>query len=262
MMPDMDGIETVHEIRKLGGKFNDLIIVALTANAVKSARDMLLENGFDDFVAKPIDTNELREIVRKYLPPEKVGTEAKPDGQKARLDKEEELRRKSIVTFVKENKDTYKAITEALDSEDFKTAHRIAHTLKSSAGYLGKKELQNAAFSLEQSLQSDPLQTQAPLYTHVQLEVLEKELTEALNEFEPLVKEAASEKPDATEIDVDELSALLSELRPLLESSDFGATGFVERLQGIVGMEELAERIDDYDFESAFKLLNEISPPQ
>jgi len=50
MMPEMDGIETVREIRKLGGKYENLVIIALTANAVGNAHEMFLENGFTDFI--------------------------------------------------------------------------------------------------------------------------------------------------------------------------------------------------------------------
>jgi len=54
------------------------------------------------------------------------------------------------------------------------------------------------------------------------------------------------------------LAALLSELEPLLKKGDFGAASFVEKLQGIAGMEEIAQRIDDYDFEDALQMLNSL----
>ena len=253
MMPEKDGIETVHEIRKLGGKYESLVIIALTANAVAGAREMFLRNSFDDFISKPIDMSELREIVKTYLPPEKISTEPLPEGQNAHLGTKEDLQRKASITFVKENQNTLKNITDSLKSGDIKTAHRIAHTLKSNAGYLGKKVLQEAAFSLEQSLQVAPAK-----YTSEQLDLIGKELEKALREFEPLLKEAESEKPNAVQIDSEKLTALFAELRPLLEKGDFGATSYVEKLHGIVGMEELAERIDGYDFEGALKVLNSL----
>ncbi|MCL2705730.1 MAG: ATP-binding protein [Spirochaetaceae bacterium] len=251
MMPEKDGIETVQEIRKLGGKYEKLIIIALTANAVSGAREMFLENNFNDFISKPIDANELNEIVKKHLPVNKICTESKSKGEKAQLDKQDELFSKAIITFVKENRVTMKKITDSLNSGDTKTAHRIAHTLKSSAGFLGKKALQEAAFSLEQSLHGDPAK-----YTPEQLAVIDKELEKALHEYEPLLKAAESEKPKAVQICAEELAVLFVKLRPLLEKGDFSAVSYVEKLQGIAGMEELAERIDDYDFENALKVLN------
>ena len=252
MMPEMDGVETVQEIRKLGGKYLDLSIIALTANAVTGAREMFLANGFDDFISKPIDAVELQAIVQKYLPPEKVTAVSAPESKRALFDREEQLRRRSIVTFVKENRDTYKAIAGSLDSGDIKTAHRVAHTLKSIAGYLGKTALHDAAYALE-----DALKDNTPNHTVQQLEVLEQELSSALREFEPLFIEESSHKPDAVKIDSDKLTSLLNELEPILEKSDFAAAGFLEQLQGIEGMEKLAERIDEYDFEGALQALKE-----
>ncbi|MCL2700013.1 MAG: Hpt domain-containing protein, partial [Defluviitaleaceae bacterium] len=223
------------------------------ANAVKSAQDMFFKSGFNDFLAKPIDSDKLRELIIKYLPPDKVHIEDKPEGQATASDKEAELRQKSIITFVKENRDVFERITNALNKVDTVTAHRIAHTLKSSAGYLGKMELSEAAASMELSLGAQP-----PGCTHEQLTALEYELEKVLLEFEPIAKKAEEEKQEAVDVGADERAALLAELRPLLENSDFGASEYVYKLQGIAGMEELTERIDDYDFEGALGMLNSL----
>jgi signal transduction histidine kinase/CheY-like chemotaxis protein len=76
MMPEMDGVETVRRIRqweKENGKAeaDRLRIVALTANAVSGMREMFLNEGFDDFLSKPIETSRLREILRNWIPTEK-----------------------------------------------------------------------------------------------------------------------------------------------------------------------------------------------
>jgi CheY-like chemotaxis protein len=72
MMPEMDGVEAAAEIRKLGAPYESLPIVALTANAVKGAKEMFLSNGFDGFISKPIDMLELEDVLREWLPPEKI----------------------------------------------------------------------------------------------------------------------------------------------------------------------------------------------
>ena len=75
MMPEMDGIQAVKIIRDLavdmGQKYADLPIVALTANALVGAREMFLENGFNDFLSKPIETTKLNGILSKWVPKEK-----------------------------------------------------------------------------------------------------------------------------------------------------------------------------------------------
>jgi len=251
MMPEMDGVETVREIRNLGGKYAELKIVALTANAVGNAREMFLENGFSDFISKPVNINKLHEIVRKHLPPEKIRTEGAADWRRDRLSREEELLRKVRATFVNENKNTFETISASLAAGDIKTAHRIAHTLKSSAGYLGKKELQEAAFSLENSLQDEQA-----AYTREQLEALKEELQKALFEFKPAFDEAGAGKTKAVQIDDEKLASLLSELKPLLIAGDFKAVSYASEFSGVEGLSELAERLDDYDFEGALKTLN------
>ncbi len=67
MMPEMDGVETLHAIRKMGGIFKDLPIVLLTANAVSGVRDEMIEEGFDDFLSKPIDIEDLQRVLIKFL---------------------------------------------------------------------------------------------------------------------------------------------------------------------------------------------------
>jgi CheY-like chemotaxis protein len=72
MMPIMDGVQTVGEIRKLGKEFEKLPIVALTANAVSGMREMFLANGFNDFISKPIIIQELDAILKTWMTPEKI----------------------------------------------------------------------------------------------------------------------------------------------------------------------------------------------
>ncbi|MCL2839696.1 MAG: ATP-binding protein [Defluviitaleaceae bacterium] len=72
MMPEMDGLETVKIIRSLNhGAYENLPIIALTANAIVGAREMFLQNGFDDFLSKPIEIIKLNEILAKWIPKEK-----------------------------------------------------------------------------------------------------------------------------------------------------------------------------------------------
>jgi signal transduction histidine kinase/CheY-like chemotaxis protein len=73
MMPDMDGIETLQRLRKLGsGNSATVPVIALTANAVSGAREMYLEAGFDNFLTKPIDSALLEGMICDYLPKEKI----------------------------------------------------------------------------------------------------------------------------------------------------------------------------------------------
>ncbi|MDR2593186.1 MAG: response regulator [Fibromonadaceae bacterium] len=74
MMPEMDGIEATKLIREMAKEnphYANLPIIALTANAVSGVKEMFLENGFNDFLSKPIDIINLNSILEKWLPKEK-----------------------------------------------------------------------------------------------------------------------------------------------------------------------------------------------
>ena len=71
MMPDMDGIETLKYIRE-ECDCTGCACIALTANAVSGAREMYLDAGFSDYISKPVDGRRLEEMIRKYLPEDKV----------------------------------------------------------------------------------------------------------------------------------------------------------------------------------------------
>ena len=68
-MPDMDGIEAAQKIRELDTEWaKDLIIIACTANAVKGAEEMFLQNGMNDYICKPIKLAELQAVLDQWLP--------------------------------------------------------------------------------------------------------------------------------------------------------------------------------------------------
>jgi PAS domain S-box-containing protein len=81
-MPGMDGIETTEHIRALDkdvpgtvvpegcedAYFQNVPIIALTANAVSGTKEMFLQNGFNDFLSKPIDTIKLNAVLEKWIP--------------------------------------------------------------------------------------------------------------------------------------------------------------------------------------------------
>ena len=69
MMPEMDGVETLHIMRNEEDNPNkDGIVIALTANAVAGCREMYLGYGFNDYVAKPVQPDKLEELFCIYLP--------------------------------------------------------------------------------------------------------------------------------------------------------------------------------------------------
>lgn len=73
MMPDMDGVETFHRIRnKVGSYYKKVPIIAVTANAIAGSREMFVQEGFNDFIEKPIELSVLERLLRRNIPKEKM----------------------------------------------------------------------------------------------------------------------------------------------------------------------------------------------
>lgn len=78
MMPEMDGIDTYREIRRMWRSGETLMtpkdtpFLVLTANAIAGAREMYLQEGFYDYISKPVDAMHLEKMLRKYLPKEYI----------------------------------------------------------------------------------------------------------------------------------------------------------------------------------------------
>ncbi len=81
MMPEMDGVEATRIIRETEDEYyHRLPIIALTANAVNGAREMFINAGMNDFIAKPIELSALDRVLKAWLPKELIKTPS--DGER------------------------------------------------------------------------------------------------------------------------------------------------------------------------------------
>ena len=72
-MPGMDGVQALRELKKPGASLNpDVKVIALTANVFENARGSYLSMGFDDYVPKPFQPEQVEAAVSACLPPELV----------------------------------------------------------------------------------------------------------------------------------------------------------------------------------------------
>lgn len=171
MMPEMDGVETAHKIRaKAGSYFQNVPIVALTANAIGGAREMFLEEGFQEYVAKPIEMSHMERVLRKYIPEEKIirMDDASVSYDTTEIAAEEEatsrINRRKGIQYCGGNEEDYKEILqvylstglqkireirERYKEEDWKNYTILVHALKSTSFGIGATELGEMAKELE-----------------------------------------------------------------------------------------------------------------
>ena len=175
MMPEMNGIETTKHIRGMG---IETPIIALTASAVTGAREMMLEAGMNDYLAKPIIKFELNQILKQWIPADKLleptqsETPADDDSDDShddfwnavehieglsimeglsRIDCQRGVFEKSLKLMIHEieKSDTnLRAFQSAGDMENFRIE---VHGIKGALANIGMMDLSAKAFELEQA---------------------------------------------------------------------------------------------------------------
>ena len=243
-MPVMDGIEAAPKIIQLAA---GTPVVAMTANIMTGDREQYKSLGMNDSVGKPFTSQELWHCLLKYLKPVDfagAGKNEKGDDNK--------LQKQLMIDFVTSNQTKFKEINDAIDAGDIALAHRLAHTLKSNAAYIGRLSLQKAAADVEAALKGGEKQV-----TAAQMDTLKNELSAALDELAPYRNEQADLQP-AEPYDAEKARELLAKLEPLLKSGNPECLKFVDELRSIPGSGELIKQIEDFYFDAAAKLLSEL----
>ena len=171
MMPDMDGIETLHALREREVKTP---VIALTANAISGVRDMYLREGFDSYMAKPIDGTKMEKLMRDFISPSKLKKAEKlaPGGAGGSsnynslpewlrncptIDAAEGLRNNAdpemylsmLEIFYRSIREKSDEIRSFYEAEDWDNYTIKVHALKSSARIIGAMELNHLAQELE-----------------------------------------------------------------------------------------------------------------
>jgi len=104
MMPELDGIETLHRMKQLpDNQCNGVPVVILTANAIVGAKEKYLEEGFDDYLSKPIQAAKLEALLKQHVLKisSRSGMEAAA-GNTATFMKDSEIFMRNAETFMEE----------------------------------------------------------------------------------------------------------------------------------------------------------------
>lgn len=176
-MPEMDGIETLHRIRaQENGANHDTPVVCFTADAVAGAREHYLNEGFTDYLTKPVDASGLEKAVLAYLPAEKVSYVRDDNTEEDTVpvyeeevdryaeliaigvntatglhycQNDENFYRSILQEFANSGVDKIRSLGEYYDHEDWKNYGILVHALKSSSRMIGAAELSDLALRIE-----------------------------------------------------------------------------------------------------------------
>lgn len=159
MMPIMDGVEALHRMRE-EGLCEGVPVLVLTANAVGDAREQYLQEGFDEYLSKPIVYGQLLTKLRQFLPGELLQLGGKGDGKATDLwsvlEKEtgltyccgsEEFYREMLGSYLENNK--LQQIETCFTEENWEDYRIAVHALKSTSLSIGATVLSEAAKQLE-----------------------------------------------------------------------------------------------------------------
>jgi CheY-like chemotaxis protein len=253
-MPEMDGIEATKIIRKSNSK---LPIIALTANAISGMKEMFLENGFDDFLSKPIDLMKLDKILEKWIPKDK------------QIELKEEIKHKNssaqknisiLSAFYNDGLQKTEEIKNCLKNEDYSLYITLVHGLKSASANAGYLELSQFAKKLEEAGISKNIEF-IKAHNDEFLKVLETSLSETNKilsankkespDFETLKNELNKLKEAISGFDLNSMNLCLNALQEFTQADNYGAsvskilentmTGEYET--AISGIDKLSEEI-------------------
>ncbi len=278
-MPRMDGITATAEIRK-NPSLNSMPVIAMTANVMKEDRDRCLAAGMNDFIAKPIDPDEMFSVMRRYY----SGTGGSETIRRESVDRmdvkvpniegvDTQGGLKRVLGNVKlyldlleryrdGQRDAVKRIREALKEGDLSTAERQAHTLKGVSGNIGALGIQSIASQIEEAIGGKKNSDE-----------IEKLLKELESKLEAVIQSIDEDLGACSTIRVQsrakgfkggdgEIKKNIDRLKRCLEASDSEAVELFYMLRdelsaayGIESVVGLESKVRNYDFAAALEVL-------
>ncbi len=252
MMPEIDGIETTRLIRRFHPEYNDVPIIALTANAMEGTKDLFLSEGMNDFVAKPIELRHIVSRIKYWLPDDKI-----QKVQEGSVFKEAEMELSDVEEINIEGLDTKYALSilgsKSLFWEVLHDFYRViekkantikekeedadwpgytveVHALKSAARQIGALELSDLAAAMEEAGNARDIEL-----IHEKTDSMLVMYRDFLTILDPYVADEEVDKPKGTI----HKPALIKMFRALSTS--------VEELD-MDGMEEIVRQISKYEY--------------
>jgi len=210
MMPHMDGVETTHKLRAMGYRG---VIVALTANALTGNREMFIENGFDEFISKPIDITFLNSILNMFIR-DRHPKEAKKysaEMMDSSKNKTKEITPNLIKAFLRDAENAVATLTNLdIDKDDLKSFITTVHSMKSALANINEYSKSSFAQAMETAGRNNDKDY---IRRHI------NDFKKILNELIDNLKSDISEDSDDSDIQED-LTLLKKHLMIMLEACE------------------------------------------
>lgn len=276
-MPVMDGYTATRVIReelKL-----DIPVITVSAGVTQAEREQCLACGMNDFVGKPINVDQLMQVLGRFLPLEAVATAQvatpQPDVAAAETDVlgfktlnlgttlaniggDRSLMRALLQQFQSEAENLVPTVRQLLADGQTRDAARLLHTIKGTAGTLGAETLSVAAKQTELAVkEGNPTQIDDGLQQCALL------IRPIIDELKHILPQMAAQQADAETDNVGELDpALLQQLVQNLQAQSMAAFDQFELLApalrqklGRTQMDALQQAMDQLDYHSALLML-------
>jgi len=277
-MPVMDGLEATMQIRNKK-VYDSLPILAITADVVQGIREKCMEAGMEDYITKPIDPDNMVDIISRWLKPKpqnrsdnksqagKIDT-TKGDSLKIpeldNVEVEDGLKRvsgnirlylKLLKQFLESNIEFGKELREKVASEKWEDSRRIVHSLKGTAGNLGMSSLHGTCKKVEEDLNGENKKK-----SQESIQELERELALVIKELKGALTSQTEEQKQS--VSIQKAKKKIDRLYDLLRNQDAQALKLCEEIGPVEGfeaeLEQVGKAIKRYDFDKALELLNEI----
>ncbi|MBF0185057.1 MAG: response regulator [Magnetococcales bacterium] len=293
-MPVMDGLQATRTLRQRGGEMKDLPIIAMTANAMVGDRELCIQAGMNDHIAKPIDPPNLYATLARWVTPDPERQQQAWQQQEAQqttqlpatsapvsplpalpgLDTAAGLRymhgnaalyEDVLHSFRSKQQGSVAEMRTLLQQGDYATLERVAHTLKGMAATIGAATLSKSAHAVEQAARETMAQDRLlALLQQLEQEVVEviAVIDQAYPPAEALLVPVAAEA-EVVEVDRHWLAPLVVKVWQQLQQFDTDAMkGLQEVAEGVSGPDRqlllgMLEAVKGYDFEACQEQLRQ-----
>jgi len=286
-MPVCDGISATQQIRQMPESYyQNIPIIAMTANAMEADRQKTREAGMNGYISKPFEPSDFYgEIVRLLQPAKNISASLQKTHQTVEggghashntdlypvFDHSLAIKRvmgnknmyfKILVNFSDEFKDTVSLIRKSWLAHDTEIVLREIHTLKGAAGSVGGVWVQKLSSDLEDILRTNEKDPNGLSY----IDKLAKAMAELLAKIDQYTNNEDTDGESEKEKDLTTLHDLLEKFSPLMAQGTVNA--YVELTQELTmftwpsmvreDVNKLLQSIDEYDFKEAKKIIDSV----